>query len=85
MGRIYLWHSVKVSITGFLEAIWKQGGLAGNTAEESFFVKCDATNNPLSVTEVGQLIIEVGVAPVTPAEFVVFRIGRTDDTLEISE
>ncbi|PWU14359.1 MAG: hypothetical protein C5B50_17420 [Verrucomicrobia bacterium] len=84
-NNIYLWHSVTVSISGFLETIWKQGGLAGNTAEESFYVKCDATNNPMAITEDGQLIIEVGVAPISPAEFVVFRIGRTHDTLEISE
>jgi hypothetical protein len=48
-------------------------------------VTCDETNNPPAVTAAGQLIIEIGVAPALPAEFVVFRIGRTDDTLGVSE
>jgi phage tail sheath protein FI len=84
-NSVYLWQKVKLSITSFLNAIWRQGALAGNTAEESFFVICDETNNPLATTSVGQLIIDIGVAPAVPAEFIVFRIGRTNDTLEVSE
>ena len=52
---------------------------------QAFFVKCDEENNPPAVTDLGQLIAEVGVAPVIPAEFVVFRIGRTEDELQITE
>ena len=84
-NNVNLWQTITLSITSFLEAIWKQGALAGNTAEESFYVTCDETNNPPAVTAAGQLIIEIGVAPALPAEFVVFRIGRTDDTLGVSE
>lgn len=80
-----LWHQITASASGFLDLLWSRGALAGNTAEEAFFVKCDATNNLLANTSEGQLNIEIGVAPSLPAEFVVFRIGRTEDTLEISE
>ena len=47
-----------------------------NTPEEAFYVKVDAENNPEEVRNVGQLIIEVGVAPVRPAEFVIIRISQ---------
>jgi phage tail sheath protein FI len=72
-------------ISSFLTALWSRGMLNGATADEAFFVKCDAGNNPPAVTDVGQVIAEVGVAPVIPAEFVVFRVGRTENTLLMSE
>lgn len=81
----HLWNQIKASASGFLEILWSRGALAGNTAEEAFYVKCDATNNPLATTSNGQLNIEIGVAPSLPAEFIVFRIGRAEDTLEVSE
>ena len=84
-NNVHLWHLLRVSISSFLEAEWKKGALKGNTAEESFFVKCDETNNTQASTASGELIVQVGVAPTLPAEFVVFRIGRVGDTLEITE
>jgi hypothetical protein len=84
-NNIHLWNLLRVSIEGFLNVLWKQGALAGNTAEESYYVKCDETNNPVALTSLGQLNVEIGVAPALPAEFVVFRLGRTEDTLEVSE
>jgi phage tail sheath protein FI len=84
-NNTYLWTTIKVAISSYLEAIWKKGALAGNTAEESFYVKVDQTNNPPTTVAAGQLVVDVGVAPTLPAEFVVFRIGRTEDTLQVSE
>ena len=84
-NNVHLWHLLRVSISSFLEAEWKKGALKGNTAEESFFVKCDETNNTQATTALGELIVEIGVAPTLPAEFVVFRIGRVGDTLEVTE
>jgi uncharacterized protein len=84
-NNIYLWQLVRTSISVFLEKQWEKGALLGNTAEDAFFVHCDQLNNSLATTSVGQMIAEVGVAPTLPAEFVVFRIGRTEDTLEITE
>ena len=82
---VYLRHSVRASVTGFLEAIWKAGGLAGKTADEAFFVICDDTNNTPDTATNGQLIVDIGVAPTIPAEFVIFRIGSTADSLEVTE
>jgi hypothetical protein len=84
-NNVHLWNLLRVSISGFLEGEWKKGALAGNTAEEAYYVKCDETNNPQSTTALGELIVEIGVAPTLPAEFVVFRIGRVGDSLEMTE
>ncbi|WP_256361300.1 hypothetical protein [Methylomonas koyamae] len=50
--------------------------MKGATPEQAFFVKCDAETNPQEVIDAGQLIIEIGIAPVKPAEFIIFRIGQ---------
>jgi phage tail sheath protein FI len=71
-----LWGRVKRNITAFLTRIWRDGALFGTTADEAFFVKVDAENNPQEVIDAGQLIIEVGIAPVKPAEFVIIRISQ---------
>ncbi|MCB8986640.1 MAG: phage tail sheath family protein [Ardenticatenaceae bacterium] len=81
----YLRQTLILAISSFLQALWQRGALVGSTAEEAFFVLCDETNNPPEVSDAGQLIIDVGVAPTSPAEFVVLRIGRTRDELEITE
>jgi uncharacterized protein len=73
------------SISSFLESIWQRGMLAGATREEGFFVKCDATNNPPASVDAGRIITDIGVAPAIPAEFVIFRVGRTVEELEIVE
>ncbi len=71
-----LWGSVKRNITAFLTMVWRSGALFGSTPDEAFFVKVDEENNPSEVRDAGQLIIEVGVAPVKPAEFVIIRIQQ---------
>jgi phage tail sheath protein FI len=71
-----LWQRVKRNITSFLRGLWMQGALVGTTAEQAFYVLCDASNNPASSVDEGRLIVEVGIAPVKPAEFVIFRISQ---------
>ncbi len=71
-----LWKKIIRNITAFLLRVWRDGALFGSTAEEAFYVKCDAENNPPEVIDAGQVIIEVGIAPVKPAEFVIFRIAQ---------
>jgi len=71
-----LWKRVTRTISAFLTLIWRQGALMGETPEKAFFVKCDEETNPPEVVDVGQLIVEIGLAPVKPAEFVIFRIGQ---------
>jgi Bacteriophage tail sheath protein len=60
----------------FLKLQKASGALVGASYEQAFFVKCDAENNPPEVVNAGRLIIDIGVAPSKPAEFVIFRIGQ---------
>lgn len=71
-----LWGKVKRNLSAFLARVWRDGALFGTVQEEAFFVKVDEENNPPAVRDAGQLIIEVGVAPVKPAEFVVIRVSQ---------
>jgi len=71
-----LWKRVVRTISSFLTLIWRQGALMGETPEKAFYVKCDEETNPPEVVDVGQLIVEIGLAPVKLAEFVIFRIGQ---------
>ena len=73
---IRLWGRVKRTINSFLLRVWRDGALFGATPDQAFFVKCDAENNPPEVRDAGQLIVDIGIAPVKPAEFVVFRIAQ---------
>ncbi len=70
------WKSVERDIRAFLMRVWREGALLGSTPEQAFFVKCDAETNPAEVRDAGQLIAEIGIAPVKPAEFIIFRIGQ---------
>ncbi len=69
-----LWETLKRTISGFLTRVWRSGALVGTVAEEAFRVRIDRELNPPEVRALGQLVIEVRVAPTTPAEFIVFRI-----------
>lgn len=71
-----LWQRVKRDISAFLKQVWMSGALFGATPEEAFFVKCDEENNPVETRDAGQLIVDIGISPVKPAEFVIFRISQ---------
>jgi phage tail sheath protein FI len=71
-----LWAKIARNITAFLTTVWRSGALFGNTANEAFFVKCDAETNPPELRELGQVVTEIGVAIARPAEFVIFRISQ---------
>ena len=71
-----LWARVRQSVGNFLTTAWRNGALMGTTAEEAFYVKCDRSTMTQDDIDNGRLICEIGVAPVKPAEFVVFRISQ---------
>jgi uncharacterized protein len=75
-----LWRQIKRDITAFLSVVWRSGALFGKTAEEAFYVKCDEETNPKELRDLGYCVIEVGLAPVKPAEFVVFKISQKEDS-----
>lgn len=72
-----LWGSVTRDVTEFLTSMWHQGALVGQKASEAFWVQCDASNNPPDLQRKGQLVVDIGVAPSYPAEFVIVRIQQT--------
>lgn len=72
-----LWSRVATSAQAFLDTLWRDGGLAGTSASEAYFVKCDKELNTDDVVNAGKLICEIGYAPNKPAEFVIFRISHS--------
>ncbi|MEJ2568620.1 MAG: phage tail sheath C-terminal domain-containing protein, partial [candidate division WOR-3 bacterium] len=71
--------------SNFLTNIWRDGALQGSKPEEAFFVKCDRTTMTQTDIDNGKLIMEIGIAPVKPAEFVIFRIGQWSGGSEVEE
>ena len=75
---------IRLLLTNFLRALFRQGAFRGATEADSFFVRCDETNNPQYITDQGMLIAEIGVAPSEPIEFIVIRLSRgADGTLSV--
>ncbi|WP_190132871.1 phage tail sheath family protein [Streptomyces mashuensis] len=71
-----LWAMLRHSVVSFLTDQWRQGALLGRTPDEAFHVICDRTNNTPDTIDAGQVICDIGVAPVRPAEFVQFTITQ---------
>ncbi len=80
-----LWARIRRDISAFLMNVWRTGALFGTTPTVAFYVKCDGENNPPEVRDLGQVIIEIGLAPSKPAEFVIFRISQWASGSETSE
>jgi hypothetical protein len=78
-----LWKSIRRDVSAFLTVLWRDGALMGRTPEEAFFVKCDEETNPPEVIEQGRVVTLVGIAPVRPAEFIIFRISQYQGGTEI--
>jgi len=71
-----LWQKITRNIIAFLTNVWRSGALFGTTVQEAFYVKCDAETNPPELRDLGEVVTEIGVAIVRPAEFVIFRISQ---------
>jgi hypothetical protein len=80
-----LWARVKRSVSDFLQGLWLDGMLQGATKEQAYFVKCDRTTMTQADIDNGRLICVIGIAPVKPAEFVIFRIGQWDGGQSVEE
>jgi phage tail sheath protein FI len=72
------WRRLNSTIGSFLTAFWSQGGLAGATPQQAYFVQVDSGNNPQVSIDNGELNISIGVALQRPAEFIVIKIGQFD-------
>ena len=71
-----LWARIRRTLGAFLVTEWRKGALFGLTPDEAYYVKCDRETNPAEAIDAGQVVCEVGVAPVKPAEFVIFRLAQ---------
>lgn len=71
-----LWARIRRTVSAFLVNEWRKGALFGLTPDEAFFVKCDSETNPAEGIDAGQVVCQIGVAPVKPAEFVVFQLAQ---------
>ena len=71
-----LWQRINRTVTAFLTMIWRSGALFGATPAQAFYVKCDEETNPPEARDLGMVTVEIGIAPVKPAEFVIFRISQ---------
>jgi hypothetical protein len=72
----HLWIQLQIAVSNFLTISWRGGALFGGTPDQAFYVKCDKETNPPELIEAGQVVTEIGIAPVKPAEFVVFHISQ---------
>jgi len=71
-----LWDRVRDRLSGQCYQLFERGALKGRTAEEAFFVKCDAELNPAEEREAGKVVCDIGLAPLSPAEFIVMRVTQ---------
>ena len=71
-----LWTRVTRTISSFLATCWRDGALAGSSPDQAFFVECGPTTMTQDDIDNGRLICQIGIAPVKPAEFVIFRITQ---------
>ncbi|WP_239309081.1 MULTISPECIES: phage tail sheath subtilisin-like domain-containing protein [unclassified Frankia] len=81
-----LWGTIRRNIAAFLMEEWRHGALFGSSPDEAFYVKCDRETNPPEAVDRGQVVCEIGLCPVKPAEFVIFRLSQfSDSTSLVSE
>jgi phage tail sheath protein FI len=71
-----LWANIRQTVEDFLLVLWRDGALLGDKPEDAYFVRCDRTTMTQNDLDNGRLICLIGIAPVKPAEFVIFRIGQ---------
>lgn len=80
-----LWLQVATLAMGVLVPLYEDGVLRGSRPEEAFYVRCDASVNPAESVAAGRFVVECGVAVAAPAEFLVFRLGRSEGVVEVLE
>jgi len=71
-----LWGQIRLNVGAFMQSLFLKGAFQGTTPQQAYFVKCDGENNPQSSINQGIVNIEVGFAPLYPAEFVIIQIQQ---------
>jgi phage tail sheath protein FI len=78
-----LWAQLRPNIDAFLLSLFRQGAFQGQTPREAYFVRCDRTTTTPADVNLGVVNIEVGFAPLKPAEFIVIRIQQVTGAIEL--
>lgn len=73
---ITLWKKIKRDLSAFLMGLWREGALMGARPEDAFFVQCDSETNSQGEIDQGRVVTFIGIAPVKPAEFIIFKVGQ---------
>jgi len=81
---VWLWTRIEREIRTYLNQLFQQGALKGQTAQEAFYVRCDSETNPAEIRDMGIVVTEIGLAPAIPNEFIIIRIAISDSGLTIS-
>ena len=71
-----LWIRIETALKGYYGSLFRLGYFRGETEEEAFFIKCNATNNNASTVASGKVIIDIGFSPNIPAEFITFTLQQ---------
>ncbi len=74
-----LWRDLERVARGLLDELWRAGMLDGELPEDAYFVRCDDATNPPAQVAAGMVVCQIGLQPPLPAEFVIIRIGRTEN------
>jgi len=70
------WKQLRRQVADFMTGLWRQGALLGGRAQDAFYIRCDASTTTQGDLDNGRLNIEIGFAPLRPAEFVIFTIQQ---------
>jgi hypothetical protein len=80
-----LWSAMRITADRVLRNVWLAGGLSGNSANQAYYINCDAAINSPAVISTGEARVEIGVALEYPAEFIVIRLTQFDQTTSTRE
>ena len=80
-----LWSQLRRTISAFLVNEWRKGALFGLNPDQAYYVKCDDETNPAESIDAGMVVCEIGLAPVKPAEFVIFRLSQYSGGAALTE
>lgn len=84
-NNLFTRQAILLTVNSLLDRVWQIGALAGASPAEAFTAKCDEENNPDETRADGQLIVDIGVAPTIPMEFIYFRLGHIRDITKVTE
>ena len=78
---VWLWARIRREVNDYLFKLFRQGALKGATPQEAYFLKCDDETTPTALRDLGHVVVELGLAPIVPAEFIIVRFVYSEHGL----